>query len=99
MKRRYEMARKTVEFNLEEINNLPNNKPVIYKILNAEGENIYTGIAKRGRAQARAIEHLPGGPDPIRGGQKIQIEQMPSIDEAEKREKNIIARVKPKYNK
>jgi len=56
----------------------------------------YVGVAKRGRAQERILEHLEAGGTP---GAKVQIEQVPSNAEARQREKNIISRSKPKYNK
>ena len=92
------MAKKTVKFTKDGIGNLPNDKPVVYRIKNRNNENIYIGIAKRGRVKDRLNEHLLGGTDPIRGGVKIQIEQTKSISEAEKKESNIISRSKPKYN-
>ena len=42
---------KTVKFTKEGIANLPKEKPIVYKIKNQTGENIYTGVAKRGRVQ------------------------------------------------
>lgn len=90
---------KTMHFDQNGLNKLPNDKPVVYKILNAQGENIYTGSAKRARIQERLQEHLSEGPDPIRGGVRVQIQQKSSIAEAEKMEKNIISRTKPKFNK
>lgn len=89
---------KTTNLNKESIKDLPNNKPVVYKILDKNEENIYTGIAKRGRVKDRIGEHLPNGPDPIPSGIKVKIEQMNSIQEAEKKEKNVISRTKPKHN-
>ena len=88
------MASKTVKYNKESIQNLPNDKPVVYKILTPTGNNNYTGIAKRGRVQERISEHLGEIP-----GAKVIIEQMPNINEAAKKESNIISRSKPKYNK
>lgn len=90
---------KTAKFNPQGIADLPKNKPVVYKIKNQKGENIYTGVAKRGRVEARLKEHLPKGPDAIRGSRQVQIIQKDSIAEAKKSETNIINRVKPKYNK
>ena len=90
---------KTVNFNAEGIEKLPKEKPVVYKIKNAQSENIYTGTAKRGEAQSRLKDHLPGGQDPIPGGAKVQIQQKKSIDDARKTESRIIARSKPRYNK
>ncbi len=90
---------KTVGFNEEGIVNAPKDKPVVYEILNNNNENIYTGVAKRGRVHERLKEHLPGGPDPIQGGKKVKVIQKSSISEAEKSEKLIISRSKPKFNK
>lgn len=90
---------KTVKFKADDINNLPNNKPVIYKITDKNGKNIYTGSAKRGRVEQRVKEHLPGGPDAIPGEVKVQVFQKSSIKEAQKSESNIISRSKPRYNK
>jgi len=92
------MSRKTVKFTQEGIEKLPNDKPVIYKILTTSGNNNYTGIAKKGRVQKRLEEHLHGGKDPIPGS-KIQIEQMHSIADAEKKEDHILSRSNPRYNK
>jgi excinuclease UvrABC nuclease subunit len=90
---------KTVKLDQAGIENLPNDKPVVYKILDQQGENIYTGVAKRGRVKERLTEHLSTGPDPIRGGVKVEIQQKKTITDAEKTESNIIARTKPKLNK
>jgi hypothetical protein len=91
------MAKKTARLNREGIEKLPDNKPVVYRILTEGGRNNYTGIAKRGRVQERLQEHLPGGTDPIPGA-KVQIEQMPSIKAAQEKEARIIPRSKPRYN-
>jgi len=89
------MAKKTVRFAEAGIEKLPDDKPVVYKILTGGGKNNYTGVAKRGRVQERLQEHLPDGKDPI-PGVKVQIEQMPGIGEA--KEARIISRSKPRYN-
>ncbi len=91
--------KKTVNFIEENLGKLPDNKPVVYKILNKQGHNIYTGIAKRGRVQKRLGEHLKGSMEFIPGAKKVQIQQKPSIVAAEKTERNIIARSKPRFNK
>lgn len=88
------MAKKTVKYNSNSINQLPNNKPVVYKILTDNENSNYIGIAKRGRVQERIKEHLNVIP-----GAKVQIEQMTSISEARNKEANIIKRSQPKYNK
>ncbi len=89
---------KTVNLNHKGIDKLPDNKPVVYKILNSRGDNVYTGVAGRGNVQDRIADHLSGGSDPIPGGTKVQIQQKSSIREAGKTEQNIISRTKPRYN-
>jgi excinuclease UvrABC nuclease subunit len=90
---------KTVNFSAEGIEKLPKDKPVVYKIKNAQGENIYTGTSKRGEIQNRIKDHLPGAQDAIPGGARVQIRQMKSIADARKTESRIIARSKPRHNK
>ncbi len=86
--------KKTVKYSKEGINKLPNNRPVLYKVLTDSNRNNYTGIAKRGRVNKRIAEHLGKIP-----GAKVKIEQMSSISEAAKKELNVIVRTQPKYNK
>ena len=92
------MAKKTTRFNKDGITQLPNDKPVVYKILKSNGENVYTGSAMKGRVQERLTEHLPGGKDHIPGS-NVQIDQTSSIREAQQKEERIIKRSKPKHNK
>ena len=89
------MARKTVKFNPKGIAKLPEDKPVLYRIQTEGGKTNYVGTAKRGRVQERLQEHIDAAEIP---GAKVQIQQMPSIRDAEKTEANIIARTQPKYN-
>ncbi len=91
------MVKKTVDFNKTGIDKLPDNKPVVYKVLTEGGKNNYTGVAQRGRVKERLQEHLPGSKDSVPGA-KVQIEQVSSIEEAKKKEALIIARSKPKHN-
>lgn len=91
------MSKKTVSFNQKGIEKLPDNKPVVYKILTTGGKNNYTGVAQRGRVQDRLQEHLSGGKDYIPGA-KVQIEQMSSINDATAKESRIISRAKPPHN-
>ena len=90
------MANKTVKFNQSGAAKLPNDKPVVYKIQTETGKTNYVGIAKRGRVQERIQEHLDAGKIP---GAKVQVQQVSTIQEAEKTEARIIARTQPKYNK
>lgn len=92
------MARKTVDFNKSGLSKLPDNKPVLYKILTDAGKNNYTGVAQRGRIQERLAEHLPSGKDSVPGS-KVQIEPMSSIEQAKTKESRVISRSQPKYNK
>ena len=84
--------RKSGSFDKNGIENLAKDKPVVYKIENKKGENIYTGVAKRGRVVERIKEHLPGAKDAV-------IQQKSSIADAKKSEKRIIQKQKPLQNK
>jgi hypothetical protein len=92
------MTKKTVKLTNEGIERLPNDKPVLYKILNPEGENLYAGVAGKGNVPDRLTDHMPGHRDAIPGAAKVQIEQFHTIAEAEKKEATIISHSKPKYN-
>jgi excinuclease UvrABC nuclease subunit len=91
-----DMASKTVKFNQSGAAKLPNDKPVVYRIQSESGRTNYVGTAKRGRVQERIQEHLDAGKIP---GAKVQVQQVSSIQEAEKTEERIIARTQPKYNR
>ena len=91
--------KKTSKLNIKSLNELAQDKPVVYKILNIKGENIYTGSAKKGRVTDRIIEHLKGNRDAIPGGTKATIKQHNSIHDALESELRIISRTKPKHNK
>jgi len=88
----------TKKFTNKNIENIQKNKPIIYKIKNSKGTNIYTGTAKYGRVIDRLKEHLSEGPDPIKGAKYFQIKQTNSIKNAQKEEQGIIKREKPKFN-
>ncbi len=92
-------GKKSSDFTEEAIESLAKDKPVVYQILNKNNKNIYTGSAKRGRVEERLKEHLPGGPDPIRGGTKVKIQQKSSVDDAHMAEQRIIKQNKPPQNK
>jgi hypothetical protein len=88
------MGTKKVNYNKKGIDQLPNNKPVLYKIETDAGNQNYVGIAKRGRVRERIGEHLGNLP-----GSTVRIEQFNNVTDARKKEANIISRNKPKYNK
>lgn len=91
--------RKSAKFDPSGIGNLAQDKPVVYKLLNSKGKNVYTGSSKKGQVAERITDHLPGGADAIPGVKKVQLEQHHSIAEARQSESRIISRSKPKYNK
>lgn len=91
--------KKSADFNKDGIESLANDKPVVYKILNDKDDNLYTGVAKRGRVEEWLKEHLPSGPDPVRGGKKVVIDQKSSIGEALKAEARSIKRSQPPQNR
>ncbi|MBW2079259.1 MAG: hypothetical protein JRI71_17265 [Deltaproteobacteria bacterium] len=87
------MGTRKVKYNKEGINQLPNDKPVLYRIETESGTLNYAGIAKRVRVRERIEEHLGEIP-----GARVRIEQFSSIQDARKKETNVIKRNAPKYN-
>lgn len=87
------MGTKKVKYNKTGIEQLPNDKPVLYRIESAGGNQNYVGIAKRGRVRERIAEHLGEIP-----GTTVRIEQLSSIEEARQKETRVIERNQPKYN-
>jgi len=92
--RKKTMGTKTVKYNKQGIEKLPDDKPVLYRIETESGRMNYVGVAQRGRVRERLSEHLGQIP-----GAKIKIEQFSSISEAQKKEINVIRRTQAKYNK
>ncbi len=88
------MGTKKTKYNKTGIENLPNDKPALYRIETDSGNANYIGIAKRGRVQERLKEHLDDIP-----GTQVKIEQFSSVEDARKKETRVIQRNKPKYNK
>jgi len=84
---------KKVKYNKTSINQLPNDKPVLYRIKAKGGTLNYVGSAKRSRVNQRIKEHLEEIP-----GATVSIEQFNTINDAKKKEKIVIKRDKPKYN-
>ena len=85
---------KTVKYDEQGIDQLPNDKPVVYRITTESGKMNYVGVAQKGRVRERISEHLGQIP-----GAKVQIEQFSSISDAQKKEVNVIRRTQAKYNK
>lgn len=88
------MGTKKVKYTKEGIGQLPNDKPVLYRIETESGNLNYAGVAKRGRVEERITEHLGEIP-----GATIRIEQFGNISNAQKKEAGVIKRNQPKYNK
>lgn len=88
------MGTKTVKYNKQGIEKLPNDKPVLYRIKTESGKMNYVGVAQKGRVRERISEHIAEIP-----GAKVQIEQFSSITDAQKKEVNVIKRTQAKYNK
>lgn len=87
------MAKKKVKYNKTSIDQLPNDKPVLYRIETETGNLNYTGVAKRGRVRDRIKEHLGEIP-----GANVNIEQFSSIKDAQVKETRVIKKNQPKYN-
>ena len=88
------MGKKKVRYNKTEVEQLSNDKPVLYRIETESGNLNYVGVAKRGRVRERISEHLGEIP-----GATVKVEQFSSIEDAKKKEANVIKRNQPKYNK
>ena len=88
------MGTRRVKYIKTKIGDLPNDKPVLYRIETESGRSNYVGVARRGRVQERIGEHLGEIP-----GAKVKIEQFSSIKDARSKEANVIKRSQPKYNK
>ncbi len=88
------MSKKTVRYNKQGIEKLPDDQPVLYRIMTESGKMNYVGVAQKGWVRERLSGHLGQVP-----GAKVQIEQFSSIDDAGKKEINVIRRALAKYNK
>jgi hypothetical protein len=88
------MATKTVKYNQEGIDQLPNDQPVLYRIWAENGRMNYVGVAQKGWVRARISKHLGQVP-----GVKVQIEQFNYLKDAMKKEINVIRRAKARYRR
>jgi len=92
---KFNRTQKFIERNIEKV---PENKAIVYKIKNPAGKNLYTGIAGRSRAQDRLWEHKELKRDKIPGGTRFQFTQVKNKERAEQIEKQIIRKEQPKFN-
>jgi hypothetical protein len=88
----------TQKFTKENIAKVPQDKAIIYKIKSREGENLYTGIAGRGRSQERLLEHKEVRKEKIPDGTRFQYAQVKTKNRAHTIEKSIIKKEQPEYN-
>ena len=86
------------KFNKTNIKKFPEEKPIIYRLQNKSGEELYTGTAKRNRVEDRLLEHLNLKKEKIPGATKVKIAQFPDLKKAEKAEKQLIKKLQPKFN-
>ena len=89
---------RTQKFTKENIAKVPQDKAIIYKIKNREGENLYTGIAGRGRSQERLVQHKDIKKEKIPEGTRFQYAQVKTKDHAHQIEKAIIKKEQPEHN-
>lgn len=89
---------RTQKFTKGNIENVPKDKSIVYKIKNARGENFYTGIAGKGRVGDRLMEHKELKREIIPGSTRFQVAQVKNKDRAEQIEKQIIRKEQPKFN-
>lgn len=88
------MGTKKVKYTKQSIAQLPNDKPVLYRIETESGRPNYIGVAQRGMVREIISEHLSKIP-----GAKVRIEQFNDIKDAQKKEINVIRRAQAKYNR
>ena len=89
---------KTQKFTKANIAKVPQDKAIVYKIKNRQGENLYTGIAGRGRSQDRLLEHKDIKKEQISEGTRFQYAQVKTKDRAHQIEKSIIRKEQPEHN-
>ncbi len=87
------------KFTKENVEKVPQAKAVIYKVKDSGGQNLYTGIASRGRGQERLLEHRTVKSEKIPGGTRFQYAQVKNKDRARTAEEQIIRKEQPKFNK
>lgn len=89
---------RTQKFTKKNITKIPQDKAIIYKIKNKDGENLYTGIASRGRSQERLLEHKEVKKEKIPEGTRFQYVQVKNKKRAHVIEKQIIKKEQPEHN-
>ena len=90
--KKFSPVRTITKGNLE---NVPGDKPGVYRIKNADGDVLYIGMAKGGRLDDRIAEHK----GEFEGGTRFQYKTTPNKDAAESLERREIREYKPPKNK
>jgi len=90
--KKFSPTKAITKINLE---NIPENKPGVYRIKNTDKDVLYVGIAKRGRLPDRIYEHKRE----FEGGTKFQYITTKSKEAAERIEKQEIKKYQPSENK
>lgn len=91
--------RPTQKFTKENIENIPEDKAIVYKLKDKANENLYTGISGRGHGQERLSTHKEVKNEKIPGATRFTYTQVKNKDRAEQVEKQIIRQEQPKFNK
>ena len=88
------MGTKKVKYTKQSIAQIPDDKPVLYRVETDSGNPRFIGVAQRGKVREIISEHLNEVP-----GASVRIEQFDDIKDAMKKEINVIRRAKAKYQR
>lgn len=86
---------KKIDFFYEEISVQPNNKPVVYRVLDENKKPVYIGIADKGNFLDRLLGHFLVGNMPI---EYFDFQICKTIQEAIKKANETKKREDPKFN-
>jgi predicted GIY-YIG superfamily endonuclease len=84
--------------NKANIKDIPENEPIVYRLLNNSNNELYTGIAKRNRIQDRLLEHLNIQKEKISGATKLKLHRLIIWRVLKKIEKKLLKQLQPKFN-
>ena len=84
-----------IDFFYEEISEQPNNKPVVYRMLDKDKKSVYIGVADKGGFIDRLMGHFLVGNMPI---EYFDFQICKTMQEAKKKANEAKDIEKPKYN-